>query len=469
MPKKYISPTAIARASRCLHSWFLDCYGDPSKKTEPDAGALLMFQRGKENEEKCIASLTEVASPSWDGKDYQAGLQATLKLMKEGHPWISGAVLLTDTGLGFPDLLERQEGNSRLGNHTYIPIEIKGHKNVLPKDRFQLLGYAYLLEPFLGKRPTEGGVWLNTGEIEKVNLIELKADFEDLLETMKLIKSGERITEGVRSGECATCDWSDYCFSVWKEDESVCLLYGITSTTAERFQEAGFSSWRQVAESTPAELVNTLKTKQERARFIWLNACAYAKGAPEIIKTPEFPSNIPIHFYDIETYGDVVYLHGDVRIAGSDREVKQFLAKDSLEEMDAWHHFLDYLSQDEEAVVYCWADYERGFADSLWEKYGGNKKGWRHLENNLVDQCKFVRDHFAFPVHSYGIKSVAPVFGFSWSDDDAGGLNSEAWYEEWLSTKNEEILEKILRYNLDDIFAMEIIDQKLKEMMKREA
>jgi predicted RecB family nuclease len=197
----------------------------------------------------------------------------------------------------------------------------------------------------------------------------------------------------------------------------------------------------------------------------WLNACAYHKGAPQVIKPPTFPSGIPIHFYDIETAQDTVYLHGDIRVFGKERDIKQFLATDPSEEERAWNEFLDYLAQDKEAVIYCWADYERGFAKSLWEKYGGNKKGWKHLERNLVDQCKFVRDHFAMPVHSYGIKNVAPVFGFSWSDDDAGGLNSEAWFEEWLRTHNEEILDKILRYNLDDILAMEVIDSKLKEMV----
>ncbi len=46
MSKTLIGPTAIARASRCLHSWYLECFGDPSEKREPDAGLLLMFDVG---------------------------------------------------------------------------------------------------------------------------------------------------------------------------------------------------------------------------------------------------------------------------------------------------------------------------------------------------------------------------------------------------------------------------------------
>jgi len=34
--KTRISPTAIARASRCLHAWYLQCHGDPLEKHEEE-------------------------------------------------------------------------------------------------------------------------------------------------------------------------------------------------------------------------------------------------------------------------------------------------------------------------------------------------------------------------------------------------------------------------------------------------
>ena len=76
----------------------------------------------------------------------------------------------------------------------------------------------------------------------------------------------------------------------------------------------------------------------------------------------------------------------------------------------------------------------------------------------------FVRKHFALPVYSYSIKKVAPVFGFNWRADDAGGLNSESWYGDWLKTGDDKIKNKILEYNEDDVVAMEVIDKKLREL-----
>src|SRR2546422_5637128 len=106
--------------------------------------------------------------------------------------------------------------------------------------------------------------------------------------------------------------------------------------------------------------------------------------------------------------------------------------------------------QSDDPVIYCWADYERPFVERLWERHGANSKGYAILRGNLVDQCAFVQSHFAMPTHSYSIKAIAPLFGFGWQVDAASGLNSEAWYAEWLATGEERILQKILRYNLDD-------------------
>ncbi len=62
---------------------------------------------------------------------------------------------------------------------------------------------------------------------------------------MDLVARGKMRTEAFRSGECSTCAWSDYCFSVWEENESVCLLYGVAGKKARQFQEVGFPSWRE--------------------------------------------------------------------------------------------------------------------------------------------------------------------------------------------------------------------------------
>jgi len=464
MPRRAISPTLLARAATCLHSWHLECHGDATEKIEPDAGAKLIMERGLEHEKKMVETLEDVAEPQWDRKDWADGHEKTLGLMREGHPWIYQGLLKGDSLFGFPDLLRKQEGRSELGKHTYIPIDIKGHKAVTKKDRYQLSAYAILLEPILGARPERGGIWLNTGEIVDVDLSKNRSDVEALLSDMKNVRDQNSPTEGVRCSECDECPWNQHCRTGWERDEHLTLLPGATGSTARSLLAQGRRTWHDVAQASTADLLKIKGVGKKTSETLLLHALARVTGRPQVRKEPTFPENIPIHFYDIETFGECVYLHGNIRISGEEREEKQFLARSPEDEKTAWHEYLDYLARDDRALIYCWADYEREHANALWDRHQGNEKGFAHLKNNLVDQCRFVSDHWALPLTGYSIKVVAPFFGFRWQADDAGGLNSEAWYRDWLGKADDAILKKILRYNLDDVIAMEVIDRELRKL-----
>jgi len=459
-----ITPTAIASSSKCLHSWYLDCFGNPQWKRKWEEGERLQHQRGLEYERKVISQLPGLVEPSWDGWDWQAGHDRTRSLMEEGHPWIYQGVLLNGHFRGKPDLLRKIDGSSNLGLYTYLPIEIKSHNQIILKDRYQLVSSAMMLEPILGSIPTRGGVWLNTGTIADAELGKDTIVVAGLIEKMQEISGGKLKTESVRCGQCRRCLWSTHCENEWNRLDHVCLLYGISGKTAMRFKRAGLASWRDVAVLTPQEISDRTGLKMKASIYASQHALARQTGSPVVREDIRFVDDIPIYFYDIETYENTVYLHGLIRIFGNEREDRQFIAHDPSKEGDIWWQFLDYLARDEKAIVYCWADYERPFVKKLKEKHGGNPKGLLHLETNLIDQCNWVQERFALPVTSYSIKSVAPYFGFHWDAEDAGGLNSEAWYKEWMETGDESILAKILRYNLDDVRAMEEIDRALRKL-----
>jgi predicted RecB family nuclease len=239
------------------------------------------------------------------------------------------------------------------------------------------------------------------------------------------------------------------------------LLYNVSGGTAAKFHRAGFKRIPDLLAVGVDEIAVRLKMDREAAGRLAMRAHAWAQRRPIALKPPTFPSGLPIYYYDIETFGQVTYLHGAIRVEGAAREERQFVAESPDQEGAAWHQFLDWLARDQRAVVWCWADYERGFVESLWSNYGGNQRGYDLLHTSLTDQCAFVSEHFALPATSYSIKQVAPLFGFHWDASDAGGLNSEAWYREWLNTKDRALLKKILRYNLDDVVAMEVVDRAL--------
>lgn len=82
---------------------------------------------------------------------------------------------------------------------------------------------------------------------------------------------------------------------------------------------------------------------------------------------------------------------------------------------------------------------------------------WVDLKKNV--------ESLIWPTDSLGLKKVAPLAGFSWRDEDAGGDNSILWYEIAVTTTDEsqrrEMSEKLLRYNEDDVLATKVLREWL--------
>lgn len=458
----WISPTAIVRGAACLHAWHLDCFGDKSLRREPDEGTRLMFERGKEEEVRKARSLPGLVELDWDSNDWTEGHRRSVELMKTGPAWIYQSAFVEGDCRGRPDLLRRVERPSRLGTFSYEPVDIKGHKEVEVSDRLQLQGYSLLLENVLGYRPERGAIWLNTGKIEDVDLVRTWDEFTDILEAMRRVTRKEEATHGLRCGECKTCAWLDVCSGQWKTEDDVCLVYGATKGVAQKLRKTGFPTWKAVASVDLPTFLKRSSLKDDTARKVWTQAQAWAAGGPKRMEPAEFPDDRPRLFYDVETYEKTVYLHGVIRVHGDSREERQWVAEDLADEERVWREFIEYLSRDKSAVVYCWSSYEFGTTETLMGRYRVDSPGLKLLTESMTDQCAWVRDRFALPVSSYSIKKVAPAFGFKWDAEDAGGLNSESWYKTWLEKRDRELLKKLVRYNLDDVRAMVAIDDALR-------
>ena len=461
-----ITPSKIATTRECQHYYYLECFGDRAGLREISAGEDLRIQAGREYEKQVVSQIKGAQTIPWEYPDFKTGYLKTMEVLKKGPEWIHSGVLLSRNLLGIPDLLKRIDRRSKLGNYSYEPIDIKGHKTVQKKDTLQLYSYAYLLETILGYRPEQAGIYLNTGEIEDIVFGDkLKADFERVLSQMKKIEEDKLKTSPIRCSACDTCQWNKHCSEEWLEADHVCLLPKVNASLVAKLKSLGITTCRQLSQQNTKVLSEKLKQKFETTDRLIRGAKARTDNKPYVLENPEFPSGIPVYFYDIETRGSLTVVHGVIRLYKGKREEKSFYAETVDEEEEIWHEFLDYISQDKKAIVYCWTMYEQGHARSLWAKYGGNETGYNLIEQSLTDQCKFVRDHFILPCRGYSIKQVAPVFGFHWQAEDAGGGNCEAWYGRWLETKDKDLRKKIVEYNLDDVRAMEVIHGALMKLV----
>jgi predicted RecB family nuclease len=79
-----------------------------------------------------------------------------------------------------------------------------------------------------------------------------------------------------------------------------------------------------------------------------------------------------------------------------------------------------------------------------------------YAEEQFVDLLEIVKAHF-FGVSGLGLKMIAKHAGFSWRDDDPGGLNSQLWFAEAVHGVTPEVRAqartRVLEYNEDDVSA----------------
>ncbi len=462
-----LSPSRLVQASICPHLAYLEKFGNPKQKIPDSAGEKRRKEAGWAWEKQLVSTIPDIVEPEWDEKNLSAGFKATLGLMKEGYSYIHGAVLMAPSLAGIADVLKKVPGHSNLGDYAYVPIEIKSHKEPSNTDMLQATAYSVLLAKVIGTFPEQAGIWLNTGKTHYFNPAEKLDYFQQTRDLLQDILAAKISTDPIWCRICVNCSWLKHCNQTREDMDHLSRLPNGGKSTVEKLYAIGIKTVRQLAGMKWDDLKGKTKISDSPLEKLWLHARARVAGKPLMIQKPKFPIGKPVIFYDIETLGDSVILHGLIILdQNGTKTSKFFFAETPADEKQAWHDFLDFMAGYKDCVVYTWTTFENEFVEKCWKQYGGNELGYLRLKDGLADQKEWAKQSFAFPVRSYSIKEVAPVFGFRWQAEDAGGLNCEAWYEEWLKSHDVSLKNKILNYNKDDVMAMVVIYEELQKLSR---
>lgn len=127
--------------------------------------------------------------------------------------------------------------------------------------------------------------------------------------------------------------------------------------------------------------------------------------------------------------------------------------------LEEFAEFLVPLLEGGDTLVYHYSDYEKVFLQRLARSstHAGVQRLVALMPDTFVDLFSLVREHF-FGAHGLGLKTVASDgAGFGWRDDDPGGLNSQAWFNDAVHAGDESVREaarvRVLEYNEDDVLA----------------
>lgn len=398
-------------------------------------------------------------------EDPDEAFNQTLAFMREGRQTIYHGVLIDKHWVGHPDILEKVEGRSRLGDYYYVASDMKRSRFIRDDHKFQGCFYAELLERIQGVKPTQGYIVTPDNEVLPYLIEEFEAQYELTLTEIEKIIAGKRPAHFVTSG-CKQSPWYKECKGESESCDDLSLLNRVWREEVHALEEAGVQTLSELALKSVPELEhlapdvssNRLETMRDQAIAI--------KDHRHIIRgTAELPEADVELFFDIESdpLRDFDYLFGVLKVTPQSEEYISFFASSPEQEGSMWAEFVQFIERHIDAPIYHYGWFEEEVVRRFSAKYGIGEIAREALERNMIDLLHVIRPVVIFPLSFYSLKDIAGYIGFEWRTQDASGANSVLWFEEWLQKKSPKLLQKILEYNEDDVRATYKLQRWIRE------
>ena len=454
--------------------------------------------RGFEHEANVLTRLAATHVSIIEIANDADAVNRTLTAMASGVRLITGGRLESHDGIsvGAPDLLVQLDGG-------YAAVEIKNHKvlgtngiigNLTPlpdiaapgeelvkfrgsrrRDLLQVAHYNRLIGEMgyqagspmggvIGSEEPYGCVWVDLAQGNPSIITEYQTV---LTATEEAIDEGRQHPSSPLQAswwrtECRRCDWSGLCLDQLEAVDDPTLLTRVDASYRNALAEEDIITIEDVASLAPDDdrLPDRAVVLQARARTAERLLRRDVSDGPLSVPTAQTEVD-----FDIETYGGEIYLAGFlvttdgissfepvVNWGGTPQAEAQV-----VEEMFAK---LASLSGDDTIVAH-WTNYERRTLTEAAERHGLSIPGYATVgdwfDDHAIDLCDWTRRNLVSP-NGYGLKVIAPLCGFDWRDDDPGGRQSEIWFERVLAG-DEDMKDRLLAYNEDDVIAQREIRQ----------
>ena len=285
----------------------------------------------------------------------------------------------------------------------------------------------------------------------------------------------EPLVRPIGQAECSRCPYLDWCSEEGSDLASWALSGGRLSVREWlALSRLGFATTAEIAALNPDQEFLDLYLPEvshvvdpEQRLHDAIRRCQLLTRNQQLAPLNDAPVHAPS--YDIEIDLDcewdsdeVVYLWG-ARIRRG--ETADYIAFSSFEQPDPGLNarlatrLLDWLlDQVEEAnrtgqslAVFHWASPEPIKLTSIL----GPDRVRDLIDNHFVDLLKWSRSNL-FSVHGHGLKVIAPLTGFHWTHEDAGGLTSQEYVQTARGGGPDAAAAQhwLLAYNEDDVAAM---------------
>ncbi len=477
-----LSASDLMRFMACPHATRLDLLrldGMGPSEVEDSEDAALLQKRGDAHEAAHLATLKEqgksVACIDTDGVPFAQSAAETQDALSAGPEIIFQGALEGGMWGGYSDFLERVETPSKFGAYSYEVADTKLKRKPAPGHVLQLVLYSDLLEQLQGVAPEKAHVVLGSGERFSFRLAEYAAYARGARARLEGFVVDPPETRPVPCATCDLCRWREHCADVWRNEDSLFEVAGITKNQVAKLEAQGITTLQALSEfegTVPRIASETLAKLTSQARLQQTRK----SGPPSHELRPHQPGKgfdllpRPVEgdlFYDIE--GDphyeeadsdgLEYLHG----IWDGEDFTAFWAHDRADEkqalIDLFSFFEARISRHPNARIYHYAPYEITALRRLTTQHGVGEAqldGWLR-EHRFVDLYSVVRGGIFASERSYSIKYLEAFYDIERAGEVTTAGGSVVAYENWRETKDQVILDEIEDYNRIDCVSTELL------------
>lgn len=499
----YVTASKLYDYMQCPHKVWRDVYGPKEEKIqETNPFVKMLWEKGIQYEKEVISKIGEFLDLSQGSLEDR--FNKTIEAMKNKTPLIYQGVLIVDNLRGIPDLLKL------MPDGTYTPVDIKsgmglegvdeefGEDEGKPKKHYavQLALYCDALLRLGFENERKGLIYDIKGNEVEYNLnssvgVRTKISFwelyQDTLNKVSVLLENKNQNKPAMAGACKLCPWYNSC-KKWATDtdDPTCLFYLGRSKRDVLNEDVQVNTIMDILKLDVEDLMKQKKNDKDFLKGLGqktIDKIVTRANVLKNIKKPvlyekvDFPDVSYELFFDIEDdpTQEFVYLHGVYERNGAKERFLDFTAKEISPEAEkkAWSDFWDYIKSlpKNDFSVYYYSHHEKTTYKKMQKLYPDvitAEEVEEFFDNpNVIDLYKIVSKNTDWPVGSYSLKALAQYLGFSWRDETPSGALSIQWFNEYIETKDEKKLERILLYNEDDCIATMVLKDGLEKLNRQ--
>jgi uncharacterized protein len=428
----------------------------------------LLIERGNKHEQETVSQLYPGLVPI-EFETWEEGFQIALDEFVKGVSVINNIPIfyLPENIIGKPDILERSdEHKSVFGNYCYIVKDIKSAKNIDDKHILPTALNNYIIGKIQGYIPHTFYVIDRDKNELPIPFDFYKQPLMNILEDVKEIIDGKTVTPTAGS---LSYPWQNFGMKKAIELDDISLIPNIGKSKKQKLCSCGITTIDDMVKVNVSSLnikgigTGSLETFKKCAICLKENRVMVLQKQ----KLPKHETEIYLDFEGTDVFVideeevKIDYLIGLLVAEGNKEEYIPIIAKKLEDEEKVLKAFLKFIKTKKDFVIYHYSYYERTQLKKMFEKYGISMRIWMSIESRMIDLMKLVKNSIILPTYSYSLKEVARYLGFKWTDPNFDAQDSVALFIRYLEDKDEEKLNKIIKYNEDDCRASKIVKEFL--------